>query len=158
MKQFLILLFLMLTSVEISIAQDYCSNPTEEIKGDTLTFLKDRFEVHKADFIGKPAKIVFQEFQKYLPIKFVSENATSIFIDPEGKSYLDGVSIYFHDLEFVKQQRIVTRLSVDFEDTHIEFYDYRHSLPDGIQDAQILPYLGNYIVKDLRVFVIDRKK
>ena len=61
-------------------------------------------------------------------------------------------------MEFVKQQRIVTRLSVDFEDTHIEFYDYVHSLPDDIQEAQILPYLENYIVKDLHVFVIDREK
>ena len=147
---FFLLLFWAAGSLQAQEEADYYSYPTEELKGDTLTFLKDKFEIHKADFIGKPAKNVFQEYQKYMPVKYVSEDESSIYIDPEGKSYLKGVSIYdFPQDELMKQK--VYKLSIVFEDTHIEFYDFRHSLPDDVYNTRLFPYLENFIVKDIRV-------
>lgn len=151
MKHLLLLLVILLgfENVKAQVGY-YYSYPTEEIKGDTLKFLKEKFEIHKADFIGKPAKLVFEEYRKYMPIKFVVEEETSAYIDPEGKAYLDGVSLY-NIPQGTLMERGFYKLRIKFEDTNLEFYDYVHSIPEDTYNVEVFSYLENYIVKDLYV-------
>lgn len=153
--KYLILLLVILFGLENVKAQVgyYYSYPTEELKGDTLDFLIDKFVTHKADFIGKRAKEVFKEYQKYLPVKYVTDEGSSIYyIDPEGRSYLSGVTLYYNSYDELWTRPGLIKVRVYFEDTNVYYTDFTRSLPDDAYAAKLLPYLQGFIVKDIKVW------
>ena len=149
---FFLLLFWAAGSLQGQEEADYYSYPTKELKGDTLDFLIDKFVTHKADFIGKRAKEVFKEYQKYLPVKYVTDEGSSIYIDPEGRSYLSGVTLYYNSYDELWTRPGLIKVRVYFEDTNVYYTDFTRSLPDDAYAAKLLPYLQGFIVKDIKVW------
>ena len=120
---------------------------------DSLRFLKKEF-VESDRFIGEPAKELYQACKAILPIGEVIELASSPYIDPEGKSYLKGVTIYYdkHWAEkFYANQPLIV-IDINFEDTHMRIIDFRQNVPIG----KILDYTGNYIVKKIDIYIFQR--
>ena len=130
----------------------YYSYPTEELKGDTLEFLIDKFVTHKADFIGKCAKEVFKEYQKYLPVKYVTDEETSAYADPEGRSYLSGVTLYYNSYDELWTRPGLIKVRVYFEDTNVDYEEYARNLSEEAYAAALLPHLQGFIVKDIKVW------
>lgn len=157
MKTLFLFLCLVSLAVATANAQDNDMRSKEILQQDTLSFLKERFENRKSDFVGKPAKVVFEEYQRYLPVNYAAQNATSAYIDPEGHFYLEGVSIYWDVLDVLKRKHKLVKLCVTFEDTHQNFTEHVRRLPDDARNAQLLTYLENFIVKDLQVIVVQMK-
>lgn len=153
MKHLLLLLVILfgLENVKAQVGY-YYSCPTEELKGDTLEFLIDKFVTHKADFIGKRAREVFREYQKYLPVKYVTDEETSAYADPEGRSYLSGVTLYYNSYDELWTRPGLIKVRVYFEDTNVDYEEYARNLPDDAYAAALLPHLQGFIVKDIKVW------
>lgn len=155
MKHLLLLLVILfgLENVKAQVGYYYYSCPTEELKGDTLEFLIDKFVTHKADFIGKRARDVFREYQKYLPVKYVTVQETSIYIDPQARTYVKGVTLYYNSYDELWTTRPgLIKVRVYFEDTNVDYTEFHRNLPEEAYAAALLPYLQGFIVKDIKVW------
>lgn len=154
MKHLLLLLVILLgfENVKAQEEADYYSYPTEEIKGDTLDFLIDKFVTHKADFIGKRARDVFKEYQKYLPVKYVTVQETSIYIDPQARTYVKGATLYYNSYDELWTRPGLIKVRVYFEDTNVDYTEFHRNLPDDAYAAALLPHLQGFIVKDIKVW------
>ena len=150
----LFLLLAILFGLENLKAQEgyYYSYPTKELKGDTLDFLIDKFVTHKADFIGKRAKEVFKEYQKYLPVKYVTVQETSIYIDPQARTYVKGATLYYNSYDELWTRPGLIKVRVYFEDTNVDYTEFHRNLPEEAYAAALLPYLQGFIVKDIKVW------
>ena len=123
---------------------------------DSLSYLKSYFL--KGDkFISKPVKNVFRSYENLMPIKYLTTLETSPWIDPKGRSYLQGVSLYYYDLAELqlanREGRPVIYVDIYFEDTGITDYDFWQSIPEGDEDA-IFENLANYIVKEIKIYIL----
>ena len=91
MRKLLILAALFLTSIA-AFAQDAVERNREWAK--VSLFLED-LEKHKADYIGKPAKILYDKLRaSVFKLKDVGLMETSMPSHPQNKSFLTGLYLY----------------------------------------------------------------
>jgi len=65
-------------------------------EGDTIAYMATLYR-RRNEFIGQPLSVFIAEYKKYLPINFMGYSGTSPWIDPKGNSYVNNISICYHD-------------------------------------------------------------
>ena len=117
---------------------------------DTLQYLKKEF-VESNRFIGKPAKELFQAFKSILPTGVSNDIASSPYVDPEGKSYLEGVTFYYDknwSKKFHTRQPFIV-IDIYFEKTNMRIIDFYQNVPPD----KAMDYTGHYTVKKIHIYV-----
>ena len=125
---------------------------------DSAQFIRHILVDNKHNFIGKKADVVFKAYSEYLPVRCTIPCESSPFVDPEGKSYISGVQIYYKDFwtidaDFDGDVKYFY-IHVKLEDTHVDA-DFWRRLPKD--DKRHLYHLRNFIVKDVKLILVDPK-
>lgn len=156
-KLYSIALWLIFVSLEV-FSQN--KNPLQDCMTveDSAQFIRHIFVDNKHYFIGKKADVVFKAYNEYLPVRCTIPCESSPFVDPEGKSYITGVKIYYKDVwticTDVDSDVKHFYLRVNLEDTHVDA-DFWRRLPKD--DRRHLYHLRNFIVKDVKLILVDPK-
>jgi hypothetical protein len=146
MRKLLILAALFLTSIA-AFAQGAEERSREWAK--VSLFLED-LEKHKADYIGKPAKVLYDKLRaSVFKIRNVGLMETSMRAHPQHKSFLTGLYLYNvrSDVFLKERQSFIIDVSLNCHVDSDEFWD---KLPDGSvwMEYAILQTM-NYIVTNI---------
>ena len=146
MRKLLILAALFLTSIA-AFAQDAVERNREWAK--VSLFLED-LEKHKADYIGKPAKVLYDTLRaSVFRIRDVGLMETSMPSHPQNKSFLTGLYLYDvrSDVSLKERKSFIIDVSLN---CHIDSDEFWGKLPEGNawMEHAILQTM-NYIVTDI---------
>ncbi len=148
-----LLFALLTTSFAQKTALEQCRN-----FADTVEVMKYHFEDHKTAWIGKRLSEVIQAYSELLTIKFAADIATSPYIDTQGKSYIQGVGIHHTDrnqnLTAIKTGKPLLCFDIYFANTNITVSDFYKNIPKEAWGVGLLPYMRDFIVRDIKVYVI----
>ena len=127
---------------------------------DSLRCIQTIFLKQKDSLIGKPAKNTFEVFKSILPVKYAVSHETSPWVDPQGKDYIDGISLYYMTIGESGHLRDkgakLIYFSVYFEDTHVDYQDFiRLVAEDRKNYNKYLTYFEHFIVKRIVIYRRD---
>ena len=142
----MILAALFLTSIA-AFAQDAVERNREWAK--VSLFLED-LEKHKADYIGKPAKVLYDKLRaSVFRIRDVGLMETSMPSHPKNKSFLTGLYLYDvrSDASLKERKSFIIDVSLN---CHVDSDEFWGKLPEGNawMEHAILQTM-NYIVTDI---------
>ena len=146
MRKLLILAALFLTSIAAS-AQGAAERNPEWAK---LSLFLEDLEKHKGDYIGKPAKVLYDKLRaSVFRIRDVGLMETSIPSHPKNKSFLTGLYLYDvrSDASLKERKSFIIDVSLNCQLDSDEFWG---KLPEGNawMEHAILQTM-NYIVTDI---------
>ncbi len=162
MKRLFGLLIALIVICEASYSQQFKS--LEECKSiqDTARFMKYFFvEKNLSLFKGKKVGLMYPLLEAMLPIEDVSLLETSPYIDPEAKSYTEGIRLEYQSREEIlrrfRTNEPIFGFDIYFEDTHVEAYKVWQRIPKEKfgYNKELLPYVGDFIVKDIKVYLLN---
>jgi hypothetical protein len=146
MRKLLILAALFLTSIA-AFAQDAKERNREWAK---LSLFLEDLEKHKGDYIGKPAKVLYDKLRaSVFRIRDVGLMETSMPSHPKNKSFLTGLYLYDvrSDASLKERRSFIIDVSLN---CHVDSDEFWGKLPDGNawMEHAILQTM-NYIVTDI---------
>jgi len=146
MRKLLILAALFLTSIA-AFAQGAAERNPEWAK---VSLFLENLEKHKADYIGKPAKVLYDKLRaSVFRMKDVGLMETSMPSHPQNKSFLTGLYLYDvrSDASLKERKSFIIDVSLN---CHIDSDEFWGKLPDGNawMEYAILQ-TKNYIVTDI---------
>lgn len=146
MRKLLILAALFLTSIA-AFAQDAKERNREWAK---LSLFLEDLEKHKGDYIGKPAKVLYDRLRaSVFRIRDVGLMETSMPSHPKNKSFLTGLYLYDvrSDASLKERRSFIIDVSLN---CHVDSDEFWGKLPDGNawMEHAILQTM-NYIVTDI---------
>ena len=146
MSKLLILAALFLTSIA-AFAQGAAERNPEWAK---LSLFLEDLEKHKGDYIGKPAKVLYDKLRaSVFRIRDVGLMETSIPSHPKNKSFLTGLYLYDvrSDASLKERKSFIIDVSLN---CHVDSDEFWGKLPEGNawMEHAILQTM-NYIVTDI---------
>jgi hypothetical protein len=146
MRKLLILAALFLTSIA-AFAQGAAERNPEWAK---LSLFLEDLEKHKGDYIGKPAKVLYDKLRaSVFRIRDVGLMETSIPSHPKNKSFLTGLYLYDvrSDASLKERKSFIIDVSLN---CHVDSDEFWGKLPEGNawMEHAILQTM-NYIVTDI---------
>ena len=146
MRKLLILAALFLTSIA-AFAQDAKERNREWAK---LSLFLEDLEKHKGDYIGKPAKVLYDTLRaSVFRIRDVGLMETSMPSHPKNKSFLTGLYLYDvrSDASLKERKSFIIDVSLN---CHVDSDEFWGKLPEGNawMEHAILQTM-NYIVTDI---------
>ncbi len=162
MKKILLLVIMCIGIIQTQ-AQTFTYHPLKEFKGDTIRFLQKNFKEQSKYFVGKKFEVLLEQYMREMPLKDCDIRETSPFIDPQANSYISGVWLKPMDKYFLPRDSAKAVYTVDFDvifqppytDSSCEF---DQSQPEDISPYGIAQLLKNYIIKEVRIQVWDRRR
>ncbi len=162
MKNLLLLVFMFINITQTQ-AQTFTYHPLKEFRGDTITFLMKNFQEQSKYFVGKKFEVLLEQYMREMPLKDCDIFDTSPFIDPQANSYISGAWLKPMDTFFLPKDSANAVYTVDFD---VVFqppytdssYEFDHSQPEDISPYGIAQLLKNYIIKEVRILVYDRRR
>ena len=148
----MILAALFLTSIA-AFAQGAAERNPEWAK---LSLFLEDLEKHKGDYIGKPAKVLYDKIRaSVFKIRNVGLMETSMRAHPQHKSFLTGLYLYNvrSDVFLKERQSFIIDVSLN---CHVDSDEFWGKLPDGNawMEYAILQTM-NYIVTDISCSLFD---
>ena len=152
MRKLLILAALFLTSIA-AFAQGAAERNPEWAK---LSLFLEDLEKHKGDYIGKPAKVLYDKLRaSVFRMKDVGLMETSMPSHPQNKSFLTGLYLYDvrSDASLKERKSFIIDVSLN---CHVDSDEFWGKLPEGNawMEHAILQTM-NYIVTDIRCSCFD---
>lgn len=141
---------------------EYVYHPLSEFGADTLRFLKTNFERKSSYFKGKPFGEVLKYYKKDLPVNIFFTNWTSPYIDPEGKSYIESLTLshyeytYYHAALRSENTRVLTFDVYISPEPRIDNGKFWRDMPDFQTDEEEAEYASGLIVDHIRVFYLQK--
>ncbi len=162
MKNLLLLVFMFINITQTQ-AQTFTYKPLKEFRGDTITFLLKNFQEQSKYFVGKKFEVLLEQYMREMPLKDCETYETSPFIDPQANSYISGAWLQPMEIYFLPKDSANAVYTVDFDITFQPPYtilrdDFNQSLPEDISPYGIAQRLKNYIIKEIRIQVFDRRR
>jgi len=111
----------------------------------------------KKEFIGKPLSTFIEEYKKHFLINFMGYSGTSPWIDPKGNSYVNNISICYHDW-YIMQDRYESRMGnyifhIEFSNPHVLYIDFSKQFPEGMSYSDKVDAISNeYLVKKISFY------
>ena len=144
-----------------TLGQSFHYYPLKEVK-DTISYLKLNFDDQSSYFKGKTFDEFWQIIRRELSPTKCNKIETSPFIDPQGNSYVCGAFIACMDQSEVPADTSEVRaahINIRFKppynvDSHSLFY----MLPDNLTIDGRAKLFMNFIIEDIWVFTIDRRR
>jgi hypothetical protein len=125
---------------------------------DSVATIKMLLQQNESKFIGLEAKELFVQINTLFPIMGVVPIDTNAWNDPEGESYVEGVSIspYKEDDARHRIQKNIPYLSLDvyFEGPYETWDEYVERVPDNAFGKRELTYSNEKIVRKVDVYVV----
>jgi hypothetical protein len=123
---------------------------------DTIAYMATLYR-RRNEFIGQPLSVFIAEYKKYLPINFMGYSGTSPWIDPKGNSYVNNISICYHDW-YIMQDRYESRrgnyiFHIEFSNPHVLYIDFSKQFPEGMSYSDKVDAISNeYLVKKISFY------
>ena len=143
------------------LGQGFHYYPLKEVK-DTIQYLKLNFDNQSSYFKGKTFDEFWQIIRRDIKPKKCNKLRTSPFIDPHGKSYVSGAYIACMDLSAVPIDTcevLAAHINIDFKPPYVvDAHDLFYMLPYNITVDGRAKLLANFIIEDIWVFTVDRRR
>ncbi len=153
----IVLFFFLLTFSIQATAQEY--RPLSSFQGDTLSFFRYNFIENKDRYVGSSFEKLITDIG--LPLIGSGLDETSPFIDPEGKTYLTGVTLFFPPVQWNEDEKPIYMMPITLDlPDRIDYEPLRRELEryhwdDSDERPFFLTYLKNYIITRIRVVNIQ---
>ena len=135
--------------------------PLKEV-GDTIEYLKLNFDKQADYFVGRTFDEFWQIIRRDITPKLLNIKDTSPFVDPHGVRYVCGAYVACMDLSGVSPDTVRTPAA------HIRMYfkppfkvnadRLFYKLPENMTVDGRAKYLANFVIDDIWVFVVDRRR
>jgi hypothetical protein len=124
---------------------------------DTIAYMATLYS-RKKEFIGQPLGTFIAEYKKHLPINFMGYGGTSPWIDPKGESYVNHISICYHDdaqmgiRDFNRKGNYI--LYIEFKNPFMTYYDFGKQFYDNMSYSDMVDMIKDkYIIKDIDMYL-----
>lgn len=159
----ILLIAIMFMAIFQAQAQSFTYHPLKEFRGDTIAFIQKNFQEQGKYFVGKKFEVLLEQYMREMPLKDCDIWDTSAFIDPEGKSYISGAWLQPMETYFLPKDTAKAVYTVDFDVDFQPPYtnsscEFDQSLPEDISPYGIALRLKDYIIKEIRIQVYDRRR
>lgn len=145
------------------ITSAYTQNTTSRIgvvKSESISAMQ-RLESIKSGFIGKRLSYFLEEYEKYLPIRFMGISTTSPWIHPEAKSYVSGIIICYKDdisvaTEYSEEGNWL--FLIEFQNPYMDYFTFWKQFPDSMTAQQKADFIGNhYSIKGISLYLSKKR-
>lgn len=162
MKKILLVVIMFMTIIQAQ-AQSFTYHPFKEFRGDTIAFLQKNFKEQSNYFVGKKFEVLLEQYIREMPLKNCDILSTSPFVDPQANSYIKGAWLWPMETYFLPKDSANAVYSVDiniiFKPPYIVLRDdFNESLPEDISPYGIALRLREFIIKEIRIQVFDRRR
>lgn len=162
MKKLLALIVLLLGFTDTQ-AQNFMYRPLKEFHGDTIAFLKSNFYDQRSYFAGKKFGVLLELYMRDMPLKGCYAHGTSPFRDPDNESYICGAWLRPMENSLLPRDAsgaiYAATFDIDFATPYISsYYAFGKSLPDKVTPYGIASLLKDFVIKDIRIDVYDRRR
>lgn len=162
MKKILLVVIMFMTIIQAQ-AQSFTYHPFKEFRGDTIAFLQKNFQEQSKYFVGKKFEVLLEQYIREMPLKDCDTWETSPYVDPQGNCYISGAWLQPMETYFLPKDTAKAVYTVDFD---IDFQppytvlsdNFNQSLPEDISSYGIALRLRDYIIKEIRIQVYDRRR
>ena len=160
MKRIILLTVVSFAAI-IARAQSFHYYPLKEV-GDTIEYLKLNFDKQADYFVGRTFDEFWQIIRRDIIPKLLNIKDTSPFVDPHGVRYVCGAYVACMDLSGVSPDTVRTPAA------HIRMYfkppfkvnadRLFYKLPENMTVDGRAKYLADFVIDDIWVFVVDRRR
>ena len=153
----LLLTFCCIVHAQQNTSTSYTYRPLSEFHLDTLRFLRTNFMEQSMHFHGKTVGEVLKYYEKDLPINIVYSDATSPYINPKGKSYMETISISFYTYEYFYSALKSSNVPIIFFKIYLakpflDDYKFWFNMPEFETDREEAWYMKDLPVDRIEVY------